>query len=233
MNRPELSDPPGELGTIAYEYGVNDSDDDVLFHFNFSLVHYPIGTLRKSTTIDQNGHKSIVFTDKFGRKVLSRREEGDFPYTRHDTYYLYNVKHQLTTVLPPGSNLSLTPDLIYSYEYFGNGKISSKKIPGAEEVLYLYNSRELLAATQDGNMRAENPNKWLAHEYDDQGRLVKTGFIYVTLQNENFYNPVITEVLSTHTFYPNTQSSTDNAHLPLNDEYRILGTSDFLYTNYF
>ncbi len=225
LNRVESGDPPGELGIITQEYGSNESSDLVLYYDNPSVVYYDPGDLKKAASIDQNGHRSIVFTDIFGRKILSRRAHGTNPNERSDTYYLYDAKHRLIKVIPPGADPATTPDLIYEYSYYGNNNMRSKKIPGADEVLYIYNNRELLAATQDGNMRAEDSDKWMAYEYDEHGRTIKTGFIYQTLVNESFDNPAITEILSTHSFYSNT-------HRPERDEYKILGASDFLYTDY-
>ncbi|AEV99381.1 hypothetical protein A4D02_34265 [Niastella koreensis] len=53
----------------------------------------------------------------------------------------------------------------------------AKKVPGADWVCLVYDVRDRLVFTQDGNMRSGNKGQWMATLYDDQNRQVMTGMI--------------------------------------------------------
>ena len=77
----------------------------------------------------------------------------------------------------------------YYYEYDALKRMSFKKLPGCEPVYMVYDKRDRLVLTQDGNMRAVNVNKWhllnvhstlngeaqasIVYEYDELGRLTR------------------------------------------------------------
>ena len=52
-----------------------------------------------------------------------------------------------------------------------------KKLPGCEPVYMVYDKRDRLVLTQDGNMRASNANKWSYTEYNTKNRPVESGEI--------------------------------------------------------
>ena len=52
-----------------------------------------------------------------------------------------------------------------------------KKLPGCEPVYMVYDKRDRLVLTQDGNMRAANANKWSYTEYNTKNRPVESGEI--------------------------------------------------------
>jgi len=74
-----------------------------------------------------------------------------------------------------GSNLSVkaTSGLTYRYRYDGRGRMVEKKLPGAEPVYMVYDRRDRLVLTQDGNQRAAN--QWLFTLYDTLNRPAMSG----------------------------------------------------------
>ncbi len=70
-------------------------------------------------------------------------------------------------------NNKVLTDLVYFYEYDGQGRQTAKKVPGADWVYMVYDKWDRLVLTQDGNLRKEN--KWLFTKYDLLNRPVLTG----------------------------------------------------------
>ncbi len=64
-------------------------------------------------------------------------------------------------------------ELTFRYEYDGDRRMIMKKIPGASEIYMVYDARDRLVLSQDGNMRAQN--KWLYIQYDSINRQTNTG----------------------------------------------------------
>jgi RHS repeat-associated protein len=120
------------------------------------------------------------FTDKLGRKVLSR-VAGD-----HDTYYVYDDLDNLRYVLPPlvsdginstadcGETIGAPLDLYgYIYHYDGRKRCIGKKLPGCGWVNMAYDKADRLVASQDGNQSAKG--QWTINKYDVFGRLIYSG----------------------------------------------------------
>ena len=109
---------------------------------------FPANTLFVKTVTDpdgsetQTGDQTITFTDLRGRVVLSRRQN-NAGSSQADTYYAYDDKDRVTTVIPPGASGS-SADLIYTYLYSDRDLILSKKLPGQARTDYKYNDRDLL-----------------------------------------------------------------------------------------
>lgn len=181
---------------IVTDYLTNEDLDDVrLWEINGSGLpvsneEYPIHTLRKLQTTDENGHKVIEFKDKFGRVVLRRVEtETTISHpTRHDdymnTYYVYNAKGQLRFVLPPKAVEQLKTNwtslnnvdkdaLTFEYKYDGRNRMITKRVPGAGEVEMVYDKLNRVVLSQDANQRAAN--QWSFIKYDLFGRVAFTG----------------------------------------------------------
>ena len=174
LNR-KLSVTPPNWATTTYSYGTNETSDNIgIAGLTHNQLSYAEGTLGKATVTDGNGNKLIVFTDKIGRKILSRRtNQADDAAKRLDTRYVYDRKSRIAKVLPPGSTLGTT-SLQYTYLYDGEDKLLEKKIPGKDKIEYAYNNRDLLAAERDGYLRGEG--KWFSYSYDLYGRTEESGF---------------------------------------------------------
>lgn len=186
----------------TYAYGANNSTDNVL---NFTVAtptqYYPVNTLNKVTVTDENNNVTINFVDKAGHTVLSRQfADGQ----TLETYYVYDNYNRLQYVLPPGVT-STTSNLALAYGYDFKHRLYSERIADATVRYYFYDSRDLLTLVQDGNMRAENAQKYLFKKYDDYGREVKTGFSIGVPP----YNTSTSDVALT---FPETEVLTTNAY---------------------
>lgn len=69
---------------------------------------------------------------------------------------------------------SIQTDLCYTYKYDGLHRMIEKKLPGAKPIYMVYDKRNRLVLSQDGNQREDD--KWMYTEYDIQNRAVETGY---------------------------------------------------------
>ncbi len=67
----------------------------------------------------------------------------------------------------------------FQYQYDGRKRMTAKKVPGADWVYMVYDNRDRLVLTQDGNQRALN--QWLFTKYDVLNRPIMTGIRDTTL----------------------------------------------------
>jgi RHS repeat-associated protein len=161
-----------------------------------SLYYYPVNTLYKTITRDENWtegddtlHCSEEYTDLQGRIVLRRSfiTNGSGIDTL-DTYYAYDDFGLLRYVLPPKASVSIASysdtmqysdniirGLCYYYLYDARFRIVMKQLPGAEPVFMVYDKRDRLVLSQDGNNRSSN--KWIFTKYDALNRPVLTGVL--------------------------------------------------------
>jgi RHS repeat-associated protein len=155
---------------------------------------YSAGLLLKTITIDEHNSQLIEFKDKGGKIILKKVQvsgAGDIGAgVGHTddwicTYYLYDDLNNLRCVVQPegvkalagnGWDLSATTLLneqCFRYEYDERDRMIVKKVPGAGEVFMVYDVRDRLVLTQDGNLRTQD--KWLFTKYDALNRPTITG----------------------------------------------------------
>ncbi|MFS4493190.1 DUF6443 domain-containing protein [Maribacter sp. 2308TA10-17] len=207
LNRVLMQAAPGDpwkMGNgheIEFEYETNDIDEVRLFTVthaaNTTLAptlnengSYGQGELSKTVTKDENhegstkNHTTEEFSDKRGRVILKRTYADIDGQTeaRHDTYYIYDSKGNLTYVLPPKLEASTATlnainanldELAYQYSYDYFNRLIEKKIPGKGKEYIIYNKLDQPIMTQDANQR--DSNEWLFTKYDAFGRLAYTG----------------------------------------------------------
>ena len=162
------------------------------------LRYYPANKLYKNVAKSENwklSDGSMNTTEEFkdiqGQVVLKRTFVVDnSQVTSVETYYVYDDFGLLRYVLPPMLMKSLavsTPidqssSLIkaygYYYRYDGRRRMVEKQLPGAEPVYMVYDSRDRLVLSQDGNMRAKK--RWLFAKYDALNRPILTGRYFNT-----------------------------------------------------
>ncbi|MEN9611340.1 MAG: hypothetical protein RLZZ628_2154, partial [Bacteroidota bacterium] len=171
---------------------------------------YDANTLFKTTMTDENGKQTMLFKDKLGRTILTRKflKTGTVLDTV-DTYNVYDNVGQLVAVLPPGTvnaNGMVNDSLTFQYKYDDKGRLQEKKIPGSGVQKFYYDARNLLVLMQDSSMRAANPQKHLATQYDELGRVIKTGFATVNPTSGADFtltDSQITDTLTKTVYYPN------------------------------
>lgn len=157
---------------------------------------YSAGSIVKSMTVDEDGKRVISYKDKDGKLILKKVDNGGTDLVTHQnwicTYYIYDQLTNLRFVLQPRavewlrnnswtfdastvSSSNLAKEFCFVYEYDSRNRMISKRVPGADEVMLVYNKRDQLVMSQDGNLRTSN--QWLVTQYDELNRLVRTGII--------------------------------------------------------
>ncbi len=76
------------------------------------------------------------------------------------------------------SNSAILNNFSYQYNYDARRRMISKKLPGASPVYMVYDDRDRLVLSQDGNQRLIN--QWTFTKYDALNRPVSTGFYTAT-----------------------------------------------------
>jgi len=194
LNRVMETVPPGiawnknDGTTIRQNYTANAETDWVHYwhitndnKLSFSS-NYLAGTLYLTETYDENNNLVQEFKNKKGQVVLKRA----FNNNQYNTYYVYDDFGLLRYVLPPESNSRLpqgtyddsnqaVKDWCYIYKYDERHRMTEKKIPGADWVYMVYDVRDRLVATQDGNQRAKTYKEWSFTKYDVLNRPILTG----------------------------------------------------------
>ena len=182
----------------AMAYGTNTASDVLKFTVASTAVNlddaitpnttFDANSLSKTTMWNENGAKLLatapdtkvgrtdIFKDKLGRVVLTRKYLGT---AEVNTYNVYDDYGQLVMVIPPDAlttgNAPIA-NLVFCYKYDNQNRLARKQVPGAGWQKFYYDNRDLLTLTQDGNMRAESNDRYLATQYDDLGRVVRTGW---------------------------------------------------------
>ena len=131
-----------------------------------------------TSSVDEDGCPTAEYTDLNGKLMISETSQGK-------TYYVYNVKGDLSYVIPPilsayivshygtGAGEVLdTDDMMqkyaYIYRYDNLHHCIYKKLPGCEPVYYVYDRTGACILTQDGNQRQNN--EWAYTIPDKFGR---------------------------------------------------------------
>ncbi|MDW3197411.1 MAG: DUF6443 domain-containing protein [Cytophagales bacterium] len=179
MSAPGYSWRPSGFGgtnvvTNVYRSNVQDgssTEDDIrMFTVDLSdnqvvtsTQYYATGELNVVETKDEDGNRTYEFTDKSGQVVCKKAAVGTADETH--TYYVYDIYKRLTFVIPPqaveemGTNWSLLNDYsfrdrsLFRYKYDQRNRMIEKQVPGAGKVEMVYDKRDRLVFTLDGNRR--------------------------------------------------------------------------------
>ena len=160
---------------------------------------HPAATLRKTLATDEDGTTVTIFTDALGKTLLERRAAGDGQYA--DTYFVYDAKGRLSTVVSPQGSAMLTPgteysresalvkDYCYIYSYDNDDRLTMKRLPGGCAQYFEYDTNGRLTVSYDDEMLQSGVKKHYA--YDALGREV--GFRYASdkgacCQQRNLYD---------------------------------------------
>ncbi|MEO9803165.1 MAG: DUF6443 domain-containing protein [Reichenbachiella sp.] len=88
---------------------------------------------------------------------------------------IYRVTAANATITLNGDFLS---KWAFQYQYDNRQRMVMKQVPGADSVLMVYDERDRLVMTQDGNQRAND--QWSFTKYDELNRPVLTGIVVKT-----------------------------------------------------
>jgi len=203
---PEGSSWVGNNRGITTEYLNNTLADDIknwTVNSGLPVMNglYAAGTLTKLILTDEHNRQKIEFVDKDGKVILQKVQLNANPQNGYTdwlcTYYVYDAYDQLRFVLQPQAVLKLSSpginwivsagileELCFSYDYDSKGRLISKKIPGAAALLMVYDGRDRLIMSQDGNLRAAN--KWMVTKYDLLNRPY-IGGLWTSTDNRDFH----------------------------------------------
>ncbi|MCW3466439.1 DUF6443 domain-containing protein [Chitinophaga nivalis] len=155
---------------------------------------FPNGALYKQISISEQGNRILLFKDQEDKLLLKRVEitpgAANDPAGWLSTYYVYDDAGNLRIVIPPkaaayaianGNQLpqTIADELCFQYRYDSKNRMISLKVPGTSAVETVYDNRDRIAFTQDGNQRAIG--KWMVTFYDVRNRMVLKG-LYATTQ---------------------------------------------------
>jgi RHS repeat-associated protein len=163
-----------------------------------SPIFYPVNKLYRNRTKNEDGNEVIEYMDDQGRILLKRVQAVASPSAFDDTqyastYYIYDDFSNLVCVLPPEASKRLTTEYFHGaatnvtkeaflkkwafrYKYDERRRMIRKQLPGAGQIIMVYDDLDRLALTQDSVQRAKTPTKeWTFTKYDAFSRPVMTG----------------------------------------------------------
>ncbi|NOT76439.1 MAG: hypothetical protein HOP08_16045 [Cyclobacteriaceae bacterium] len=149
--------------------------------------YYSANTLASTIVKDENGNKTIAYSNTLGQSILKRVQTSDMAdsTTWLETYYVYDIRGNLRLQVPPSASAALNAGTSWDttafrdkwcflYRYDSKNQLVMKKSPGAASTYYVYDRLGRLVLIQDGNLRTSH--KWLFVKYDSKSRPVMTGF---------------------------------------------------------
>jgi uncharacterized protein (TIGR02594 family) len=192
-----------------------------------NLGTYAANTLYKKTTTDVNGNEVVEFVNKTGQVILKKVQAVPTPAIAYTgwicTYYVYDdfgtrryeiepegVKYLVANSWSfAGTNgATVLAEQVFQFNYDDKGRCIWKKTPGAAPVNNIYDPRDRLVFTQDGNQAALSTPQWTANLYDALDRVVLTT-LYNTAETIASLQSDITNSITT------TTVSTSNASTPV------------------
>lgn len=206
--------------------------------------NYGANQLYVTITNDENwvsgkNNTTEEFKDKSGKVILKRTYNNS---VSHDTYYVYDQFGNLSFVMPPLSNKSLSisdlDNLCYQYKYDYRNRLVEKKLPGKQWEFIVYDKLDRPVATGPVfTPYGGNTDGWIITEYDDLGRVVQTGWKKMSVTEidrknyqesiNNSSNPFVLnpEEILTKNFYDNYDFNLAPSPLPSPIENQVLATT--------
>lgn len=154
--------------------------------------YYSTGQLSILILTDEKGNSVREYRNKSGQVVLKKVQAVANSVNLNSTidwvmtYYIYDDMGNLRFVLQPelskvvhdaaDTYVVTTTDienLAFQYSYDARQRMITKQVPGAKAVYMVYDNRDRLVLTQDGNQRVNN--LWTFTKYDELNRPIATG----------------------------------------------------------
>ena len=173
---------------VVTTYGLNGEGEVRLFRAmrDGTLVsdgYYGAGKLQKTTVVDEVGDTVVSYTDNRGVEVMSAAVSAD---GRVETYSVHDDCGRLRWVISPegvkrlgdGVDAAVLSSYAYRYDYDVLGRLVEKRLPGDGAVYYVYDGRDRLVLSQDGEQRKSG--RWDYILYDRQNRPVEEGEVVLS-----------------------------------------------------
>lgn len=155
-----------------------------------SPIYYAAGDLYLNRSRDEEYHETIEYKDKHGQVILKKVEAA--PGVWAETYHIYDIFGNLVCVIPPQAVSKLATDYhhatataatkenflrrwTFRYKYDARRRMIQKQVPGAGQVLMVYDDRDRLVLTQDSVQRFASPRQWEFTKYDELNQPIATG----------------------------------------------------------
>ncbi len=193
---------PGEswqLGshTIQYHYRYNRTDELRKWTYDYATKEvsassfYPAHQLRVVETTDEQDNQVYEYKDTDDKtlllKTVAATDSEGAPTAYHETYFIYDDLRLLRMVISPegvkalqangwAMNEDIRTKWCYTYDYDEEHRMIEKQLPSTAPLYMVYNQRDLLVLSQDGNQRARG--QWLFYKYDALDREVLQGLYY-------------------------------------------------------
>ena len=191
------------------EHQTNGTSEVIKFDYASSYFkrngYYAANTLYKTVTKDEDGKTFTEYKDKLGQVILQRKG------TNVDTYFIYDDFGRVIYVLPPNvvdqtpeayicyDNYTLMKKYAYVYKYDYKNNLIIKQLPGCDQVYMVYDKTNRLVMSQDGNQRAQTPDRWTVYKYDMLGRLLYSSEIKDG-NSHTYYMNLFKDFLTVETF---------------------------------
>lgn len=188
---------------------------------------YAAGQLLKNVTKDERGNRVVEFKDKAGQVILKKSEIMGNAADGHNnwlcTYYVYDDLGMLRCVIPPKavtaikSNwntnfaVDIARELCFIYRYDERNRMIMKQVPGADSVEMVYDVRDRLVFTRDGNLKQKTPKQWLVIFYDGLNRPTMTALYNSAATRETLQASMNTATGNTQSISYNVPYVTDLA----------------------
>jgi len=144
---------------------------------------YAANELYKNIVKDENWVSGVnntteEYSDKLGQVVLKRNYNNG---QAHDTYYAYDVYGNLSYVLPPLANGSITTQSLdlygYQYRYDHRNRLIEKKLPQKDwEYLVYDNGDRVVMSGPVYSPFGDGSKGWIINKYDVLGRIIFKGY---------------------------------------------------------
>src|SRR5690606_8693608 len=140
-----------------------------------SPAYHAASQLFRYKTKDEHHNEVIEFKDREGKVLLKKVQAPSGQWAQ--TYYIYDGFGNLICVVPPEVVARLATEFYQSgatdvtknaflkrwafrYAYDSRKRMILKQLPGADLVYMVYDKRDRLVMTQDGNQRSGSTKYW-------------------------------------------------------------------------
>ncbi|WP_316634373.1 DUF6443 domain-containing protein [uncultured Flavobacterium sp.] len=172
-----------------YKATANWSAGSGLYDIAFSDAgNYDVNQLYKTITYDENSAtnptdetagSTVEFKNKEGKVILKRTYDAG---AKHDTYYVYDVYGNLTYVIPPKADGTITQEVLdglcYQYKYDNKNRLVEKKLPGKQWEFIVYDklNRPVATGPAFSPFKDDAAIGWMITKYDAFSRPIYTGW---------------------------------------------------------